>query len=350
MTNSVTLLDKRNKRRKYWLLYNSTESVGGDGWALVTDQHSWSFTITFRGGIVREATNPDSYDSIASKLAEARFKPLSKCHYKFLSPVEKLSEPKTHAPWEKSTCPAVTVRLKDILNESGKSCRPVFNEIKKAGSIHAHLGFEGNVILSSVMPDKMIDGFTKERFAEIVDELKPNYWMTSDGETYNKEPNLSEVEINRMMDETKYMLDNAGKSKAIGLVKGCNPEQIGKHIDMLGDFGIEDLVFHTGDFLARGSNEETTKAREYTRQIRKKARMLLLYGIGIQIPDFFVADGFITQSHYSNAFYGQKLIGEKWVDSDNTDNRDTIMDNLSGLDKLVIKRQASHLSNWVVGR
>ncbi len=294
-----------------------------------------------------QEAHPNGHDSIAAKLAEARFKPLEECHYKFLSPVEKLGEPMTHAPWEKSTCPAVTVRLKDILNKSGRSCRPIFNEIKEAGGIHAHLGFEGNVILSSVMEDQTIDGFARERFAEIVNELKPDYWITSDGETYNKEPNLSEVEINRMLEETKYMLKQVGKSKAIGLVKGCNAEQIRRHADMLVALGIKDLVFHTGDFLARGSNEETIKAREYTRLIRKKARMLLLYGIGIQIPDFFVADGFITQSHYSNAFYGQRLIGNKWVDSDNTKNRQTIMDNLNGLDRLVIERQASHLSNWV---
>lgn len=302
------------------------------------------------GGKMPDGNHLNGYSAIAAKLVEARHKPLSECTYKFLSPVEKLGEQKTHAPWEKSTCPAVTVRLKDILNKSGKSYKPIFNEIKKAGGIHAHLGFEGNVILSSVMEDQTIDGLTKKReaFAEIVEELKPNYWMTSDGETYNNEPNLSEVEINRMIDETKYMLDNTGKSRPIGLVKGCNPEQVDRHAEMLVKLGVKDLAFHTGDFLARGSNEETTKAREYTRLIRKKARVLLLYGIGVQIPDFFVADGFITQNHYSNAFYGQKLIGNKWVDSDNTKNRDTIMDNLRGLDKLVIERQSSHLANWAM--
>lgn len=149
-----------------------------------------------------QEAHPNSYSSIYSKLIEARGKPLSECRYKFLSPVEKLSEPKTHAPWEFSTCTAVTVRLKDILNKSGRSERPVYKKIKGAGGIHEYIGFDGNVILTSIMEDQTIWGFTKEQYATIIDTLKPDYYITSDGETYNNEPNLSgSVEIPRMMEE-----------------------------------------------------------------------------------------------------------------------------------------------------
>ena len=296
-----------------------------------------------------QEAHPNSYGGIYSKLVEARGRPLSECKYKFLSPVEKLGEPKTYEPWEFSTCAAVTVRLKDILNKSGKSERPIYKEIQKAGGIHAYIGFDGNVILTSIMEDQTIWGFTQERYANIIDTLKPDYYITGDGETYNNEPNLSgSVEIPRMIEEARYLLNNVKHSKPIGLVKGCTAEQIGEHADSLVKLGINDLVFHTGDFLARGSDTEVAKAREYTREIRKRAKGLLLYGIGLQIPDFFVADGFITQNHYVNALsYGQRLVGMKWAKGEDTNNRETIMGNLKELDKLVIQRQVSHLSNWV---
>jgi hypothetical protein len=288
------------------------------------------------------------YSAITASLFETRHKPLSECSYKFLSPVEKLGEDKTHAPWEACACPALTVRLMDIINESGKSEKPIFKKIIKKGGIHAFLGFDGNVILSSIMPDKAIYGMTPERHAEIINAIKPNYYFTPDGETYTNEPNLAgAVEIPRMLEESKVLLDKAKKSEPIGLVKGSTLEQIKSHTDSLAKMGIKDFVFHTGDFLAGGSNSEIDKAKTFTKEIRRQARVLLLYGMGINFKNFWWADGFITQSHYINAFYGQEMTDGRWVNNGNeTANRKTIMANLEKLEGLLIVMQGKKIVDW----
>jgi len=290
----------------------------------------------------------NGFREIEASLAAARHEPLCECPYKFLSPVEKLGEAKTHAPWEVCTCPALTVRLMDIINESGKSEKPIFKKIVKKGGIHAFLGFDGNVILSSIMPDKAIYGMTPERHAEIINAIKPNYYFTPDGETYTGETNLAgSVEIPRMLEESKVLLAKVVKAEPIGLVKGSTLEQVKSHTDSLAKMGMKDFVFHTGDFLAGGSNSEIDKAKAFTREIRRKARVLLLYGVGINFKNFWWADGFITQSHYINAFYGQEMTDEGWVNNGKeTANRKTIMANLEKLEGLLIAMQGKKIVDW----
>ena len=93
----------------------------------------------------------------------------------------------------------------------------------------------------------------------------------------------------------------------IGLVKGSDAYMIGEHVDSLSKLGINDMVFHVGDFLNRGRPVEASIARHYAGIIKRKGHSLFLYGIGAgkYLRKFFFADGFITQSHYINAFYRQ---------------------------------------------
>ncbi len=290
----------------------------------------------------------NGFKEIEASLAAARHKPLFECPYKFLSPVEKLGEAKTHAPWEACACPALTVRLMDIINESGKSEKPIFKKIVEKGGIHAFLGFDGNIILSSIMPDKAIYGMTPERHAELINAIKPNYYFTPDGETYTDETNLAgKVEIPRMLVESKVLLDKVKQAEPIGLVKGSTLEQIKSHTASLAKMGIKDFVFHTADFLDGGSTSEIDKAKTFTREIRRQARVLLLYGIGINFKNFWWADGFITQSHYTSAFWGREMTDDGWVKNGNeTDNRKTIMANLEKLEELLIAMQGKKIVDW----
>ena len=71
---------------------------------------------------------------------------------------------------------------------------------------------------------------------------------------------------------------------------------------------------------------------------------MMLYGIGINFKKFWWADGFITQSHYINAFKGQEMTDDGWVNNGNeTANRHTIMANLSKFDELLIAMQEKGL-------
>ena len=288
-------------------------------------------------------------EKVICLLNSARHQELELCKTRFLAPVIKLGETKTYAPWFESHCLAVTIKAQDIVNSSGRSFKPLFGQIKSAGGIHSYLNFQGNIILSSIMKDKTIRNFTPEMYADLIRTLKPNYYITPDGETYFGEKNLSAYEIKRMIEETYFLLGACTKSKAIGLVKGCNMMQIEWHADKLKSMGISTLAFHAGDFICQGNNRSIHQAAHFAARIRKKASMLIVYGLGasINLGRFSFADGFITQSHFIDAFYGMKILGPRLVPFKEAPTRDIIMQNLRAIEENILKIETQpRLTQW----
>jgi len=200
------------------------------------------------------------------------------------------------------------------------------------------------------MRDQTIGGFTPEAYAEMIQELEPDYYTTPDGETYFGEVHLSEYEINRTLKETDYLLRSCPKSTPLGLVKGCKLSQIEKHADSLGAMGISMFVFHAGDFICRGTNSAISRAKLFARAISKRVPRLIVYGAGSadHFLRFNFADGFITQSHFVNAFYGQKLVGGRWRHFNGTATQEVIMQNLLALeDTLLSLRCQGGLLPWL---
>lgn len=272
-------------------------------------------------------------------LKEARYHPLNSCNQRMLFPVVKLREEETFAPWEETTCPAVVVKTEDLVNPSGRTVQPIVERIKNSGGIHPFLNFNGNVILSSIMRDKTIAGLTAESYAQLINILKPNYYLTPDGETYEGKEHSSALEISRVTNETEYLLQHCPKSTPIGLVKGCNVAQVAGHTNKLLSLGIELFAFHTGDFLCRGSKQDINTAARFVKTIRTKVPWMMIYGCGsrVHFNRFWQVDGFVTQSHFVNAYYHQRMIDSTWVHFNGKVTRSTIMSSLSALDELLIE-------------
>jgi len=124
-----------------------------------------------------------------------------------LIPVIKLSEPKTFRPWEKVDCFGVVIKTQHLLSVDGKRTNKIFDKIQSAGGIHSYIGYEGIVILSSIMPDKTIYGFSVNAYAAMIDALRPDFYLTPDGETYLDEPEISALEIDRIVKDTEFLIE-----------------------------------------------------------------------------------------------------------------------------------------------
>lgn len=257
---------------------------------------------------------------------------------KFLLPVIKLHEKRTHPPWDGCHFPGLIIKLDDLITKNGKQTNSLFNKIEKAGGLHDYLDFSGKIVLSSIMPDKAIAGLPLEKHAEIINSLVPDYHITPDGETYLNEKALSDYEIKRMLKWTKYLIINCPEVTPIGLVKGSCLSQIDDHIDGLSDEGIELFAFHAGDFLFRSNKKSIQKAILFFSEIRKRVPWLMVYGIGSDkyFRTFCDAYCYVTQSHFIQAFHGQE-IGESSAafDSD-LESRELIIKNLRSLEALMI--------------
>lgn len=266
-----------------------------------------------------------------------------------LIPIIKLSEPKTYRPWEKVDCFAVVIKAEHLLSSDGKRTNKYFDKIQTTGGVHKFLGYEGIVILSSIMPDKTIYGFSAEAYAKMIYVLRPDFYLTPDGETYLGETEISGLEINRMVDDTKSLIKSCPYSHPIGLVKGCNIEQIDSHTDQLLNLGLSRFVFHAGDYLCRGTSCVTNKAIAFASAIRKKVPWLGIYGIGAMksLKNFSFADGYITQSHFVNPFYGRFRDLDRTIEDGEKISRNDIVNELHHIhqDIAAIELQST-FSNW----
>jgi hypothetical protein len=244
----------------------------------------------------------------------------------------------------------VVVKAQDLLSPSGQRTNKYYDRIKRAGGIHEYFGCDVDVILSSIMPDKMLDGFSVQAYADMIDTIQPDFYYTPDGETYLGEEWLSQQEIKRVSADARYLTRSFPNIKPIGLVKGCTIQQIEKHTIFLRSAGISRLVFHTGDYLCRGSSAAIEQAIFFANSIRKNAPYLLVNGLGSMssLKNFNFADGIVTQNHFVEAFYGHVCDSDRNVGGRRSVSRNDIMNNLWNIErKLSAIRLQKSLSNWM---
>lgn len=223
-------------------------------------------------------------------------------------PVIKVNEPSISYIWQGLPLDCLVVRLQDLISPFTFEFNNVFYKIKEANGIHNFLGFNGKIILSLVMKDVFIHQFDEDRYAEVINTLKPDFYTTVDGETYEGEIETSKQEIKRCFIETAKLITLCPNSKPIGQVKGCSKHHLLCHIHLLKSIGINDFIFHVGDFFRNGEPIMRQLAKEYALLIRKYADTLILYGMGSQkrLLEFSFADAYITFNYFVKAINGKK--------------------------------------------
>ena len=301
----------------------------------------------------QQGTPVASWPSSGTAIADA---PLSSIRKKTLWPVVKLGEPLTYRPWEVVPVRVVVVKGTDLFNKSGAGMRSIYYDIQKQGGVHKYLGFDGEVVLSSIMPDATVKGVTKESYAEAINKLGVDGYFTPDGETYLGERHLGAYEINRMMFETEFLLKACRNVKPVGLVKGANLEQMLMHARALKALGVGSMVFHAGDFSRGAEKDETKTGVKFAGAVREIADSLYIYGVGSRksLKLYESADGYVTQNHYVNAFYRQKLVDGRWRYTGKKAIREDIMLNLKAINaeveildrSLGMIRKIPKLSKW----
>ena len=91
--------------------------------------------------------------------------------------------------------------------------------------LHDFLGFNGKILLSTVMPDELIDKLTKDDYFKLINDLKPDATMVPDNYTYTDAPLYqSWSQTVRLISFANDFLDL--EIKLIGLIKGANLRQI----------------------------------------------------------------------------------------------------------------------------
>jgi hypothetical protein len=230
-----------------------------------------------------------------------------------LSPIIRLDDHETFGVLNLVPVKLVTVRLQDLISKRTFRFNKTYRDIVSTGGLHAFLDFQGEILLSLIMRDKLIANLQPKSYVTAINALKPDLFTTLDGETYEGEFFDSSKEIERINVQNQILLRFCANCKPIGLVKGCSEKQIDAHVGFLKSVGIEDFVFHVGDFFRNGDITMIRKSRSYCCRIRKEARRLFLYGMGAQkrLIEFSFADVYITFNHFVTAINGMKFSGTK---------------------------------------
>ncbi len=229
-----------------------------------------------------------------------------------LYPVLKVNEQSMLSLWQGLPLKCIVVRLQDLISPKTLKPNKTFFRIKKKGGIHNFLGFHKNIILSLIIKDELIAKCDVKKYAEIINALKPDFYITIDGTTYeDDEEKVAEKEIERCFLETKELIKLCVDSKPLGLVKGRTKKQILNHVFLLKGLGINDFVFHIGDFFRNNSTTMLDRAKTYSLLIRKYSDSLILYGMGSQkkLFEFSFADAYVTFNHFVKARNGMRYSG-----------------------------------------
>jgi hypothetical protein len=149
--------------------------------------------------------------------------------------------------------------------------------------LHDYLGFDGKILLSTVMPDELIDKLRMDDYSMLIKDLRPDATMVPDNYTY------TDVPLHQSWSQTIRLASFANDFleldiPTIGLIKGGNLRQMEWIIRREVEMGYVSFVMPARELYNEGSIDEylpyvLTTIKRSTRAHEKKFE-LLLYGIG----------------------------------------------------------------------
>src|SRR3989344_7413920 len=134
----------------------------------------------------------------------------------------KVNQKNVRDVWKTVDTPFLIVRLQDMICSKSYKFNKTYEEIKNAGSINKFLNTDKNIILSLIMRDEMIRGFTPEKYIEAIKTLKPSCFTSVDGWTYEGDIQMAEKEITRCVLQTSIIMKECPDVIPIGQIKGCS--------------------------------------------------------------------------------------------------------------------------------
>lgn len=148
--------------------------------------------------------------------------------------------------WDLMPHDALIVSLGEIL-----SVNTLLRKIKAKG-IHGFLGFQGKILLSSIMPDELLDSLTKEKYIELISEIEPDAAMVLDCYTYIDDPLIiSWQQLIRFVNNAIYAIEHVD-IPLLGIIKGANPRQVSWCVEKLSEMGFRTLVLPRRELVRSG--------------------------------------------------------------------------------------------------
>jgi len=220
--------------------------------------------------------------------------------------------------WDSLDIGAVIIGFEELFDAG------LLRSVSQAGDIHSYLNFEGNILLSSIMPDEFLtEPSVFHYFMKMIKQGGFDGAIAWDSPAYADIP-LYDAWINLMKGLllTHELIED--EIPVIGLVKGNAERQIEFSTRILAKSGIKSMALHASEYMPRIKMDGAARQILYTyfRHMRKLADSVLLIGVMKPSSLAFVRQTFFEPPKLSVAGFSWHLDAEAGILYSNRGNID----------------------------
>ena len=205
--------------------------------------------------------------------------------------------------WDTFPLPAICVRLGELMLNKG-----ALRAASEKG-LHDFLGYGGKIVLSTVMPDEVIDKLKPEDYLKAIADLRPDVAMIPDNYTYIDDP------LYRSWSQTVRLVRYAGafldlEIPVLGLIKGAISKQTQWCIEKQLQLGYTSFALPVRELAKLDLLDGYLTTTVYTLRKAGADPELLVYGLSHRIRRLKEAK-YATLSWYIHAKRRFIFVGEK---------------------------------------
>ena len=174
--------------------------------------------------------------------------------------------------WHDLSLPWIVVRLAELVKNAD-----LLKGVSSRG-LHDFLGFDGKILLSTVMEDELLDELTPDDYIGMINDIRPDATMTPDSYTYQDDPlclsweqTLKQAAFSSAFSELDIPV--------VGLVKGVIWKQIAWSAGKAMELGCDSLVIPSRELAKLGLLDGMISAVMSVIRKDKEDAQLLLYGL-----------------------------------------------------------------------
>jgi len=174
--------------------------------------------------------------------------------------------------WDDFSLPWIVVRLAELVKD-----KALMQSVSSRG-LHDFLGFDGKILLSTVMEDELLDALTPEDYVRMINNIRPDATMTPDSYTYLDDPlclsweqTLKQAAFSRAFSELDIPV--------VGLIKGVIWKQIAWSAERAIELGCGSFAIPSRELAEEGLLDGVVSAVTTALSKGKEDAQLLLYGL-----------------------------------------------------------------------
>jgi len=186
-------------------------------------------------------------------------------------PVVRLTD-KSSWFWNDLPLPWIVVRLAELVKD-----KALMQRVSSCG-LHDFLGFDGKILLSTVMEDELLDALTPKDYIGMINDIRPDATMMPDSYTYLDDPLCLSWE-----QTMKQAIFSSAFSEldipVVGLIKGVIWKQIAWSAERAIELGCGSFAIPSRELAKQGLLDGKISAVTNALRKGKEDAQLLLYGL-----------------------------------------------------------------------